>query len=132
MNLTKIFEILDSEINKEYTNQNLLNYKKPQEMKDFLDLDIPESINDDSGFYKSIEKYLEASVDTSHPLFSNQLWAGRNNPALLAEFITTLRNTSVYTYETAPAATMIEIYMVEMLCKKMGFKNGDGTFLTGS
>lgn len=132
MNLTKIFEILDSEINKEYTQQNLLDYKKPQEMKEFLDLSIPDKIENDSGFYESIEKYLEASVDTSHPLFSNQLWAGRNNPALIAEFITTLRNTSVYTYETAPAATMIEIHMIEMLCNKMGFKNGDGTFLTGS
>lgn len=132
MNLTKLFTLLDSEINKDHSKNKVLNYKNPEEMKELLDLPIPDEVKDDTNFYNSIKNYLDGSVDTSHPLFSNQLWAGRNNPALIAEFITTLRNTSVYTYETAPAATIIEIYMIEMLCKQMGYTNGDGTFLTGS
>ena len=104
----------------------------PNEMIKHLDLEIKDKPGGETAFYNSIEKYLTGSVDTAHPLFSNQLWAGRNYPALISEFITSLRNTSVYTYETAPAATIIESYMIDMLCKKMGFENGDGTFSTGS
>ena len=132
MNLSKLFELLESELNKDFSNTKVLDYKSPNEMIEHLDLDIKEISNGEIDLYNSIDKYMTGSVDTAHPLFSNQLWAGRNYPALISEFVTTLRNTSVYTYETAPAATIIETYMIDMLCKKMGFENGDGTFLTGS
>lgn len=132
MNLSKLFELLESEINKDFSKTKVLEYKSPNEMIEHLDLDIQNESNGEKDLYKSIDKYLSGSVDTAHPLFSNQLWAGRNYPALISEFVTSLRNTSVYTYETAPAATIIENYMIDMLCKKMGFKDGDGTFLTGS
>lgn len=132
MNLSKLFELLESEINKDFTKSKVLDYMSPNEMVKHLDLEIKDKPGGETAFYNSIEKYLTGSVDTAHPLFSNQLWAGRNYPALISEFITSLRNTSVYTYETAPAATIIESYMIDMLCKKMGFENGDGTFLTGS
>lgn len=132
MNLSKLFELLESELNKDFTESKVLEYKSPDEMIEHLDLNIQNLSNGEIDLYNSIDKYLSASVDTAHPLFSNQLWAGRNYPALISEFVTTLRNTSVYTYETAPAATIIETYMIDMLCKKMGFKEGDGTFLTGS
>jgi glutamate/tyrosine decarboxylase-like PLP-dependent enzyme len=131
MNLDRLYKIIDSELNKDYSKSSVLDYKKPDELTSLLDLDITKDGSENS-FYNSIDNYLSGSVDTSHPLFSNQLWAGRNTPGLIAEFITTLRNTSVYTYETAPAATLIEKYMIKMLSKQMGFENGDGTFLTGS
>ncbi len=132
MNLSKLFELIESEINKDFSKTKVLEYKSPDEMIKHLDLDIKDESNGDTDFLNSVYKYLSGSVDTAHPLFSNQLWAGRNYPALVSEFVTTLRNTSVYTYETAPAATIIETYMIDMLCKKMGYNSGDGTFLTGS
>ena len=131
MNLDKLYKIIDSELNKDYSKSDVLKYKDPEDLSELLDLEIPKSGSEDE-FYNSVEKYLSGSVDTSHPLFSNQLWAGRNEPGLIAEFITSIRNTSVYTYETAPAATLIEKYMINVLSTKMGFENGDGTFLTGS
>lgn len=132
MNLSKIYQLIESEIKKDYSKNKVLKYKNPDEMIKFLDLEIPNEFGGEDRLYESIGKYLEGSVDTSHPHFSNQLWSGRNFPAFIAEVLTTLRNTSVYTYETAPAASIIESYMIELLCKKMGFDSGDGTFLTGS
>ncbi|MER3329331.1 MAG: pyridoxal-dependent decarboxylase, partial [Candidatus Kapaibacterium sp.] len=132
MNLSNLFELIETEINKDFSQKKVLEYKSPDEMIEHLKLDIPDESKGETDLFESIDKYLSGSVDTEHPLFSNQLWAGRNYPALISEFVTTLRNTSVYTYETAPAATIIETYMVDMLCKKMGYNNGDGTFLTGS
>jgi len=132
MNLSKLYELLESEINKDFKKSKVIDYKSPNEMIEHLDLEINDDAQGEEGLYKSIEKYLSGSVDTAHPLFSNQLWAGRNYPALISEFVTTLRNTSVYTYETAPAATIIETFMIDMLCKQMGYESGDGTFLTGS
>ncbi len=131
MNLDKLFTIIDSEINKDFKNNKVLNYKDPDDLSNLLGLELPNNGSEED-FYQSIDNYLLGSVDTAHPLFSNQLWAGRNTPGLIAEFITTLRNTSVYTYETAPAATLIEKYMIKVLTKQMGFADGDGTFLTGS
>lgn len=132
MNLSKLYQLIENETNKDYTQNKVLEYRTPEEMIKLLELDIPFEFGGETELYNSIDKYLTGSVDTSHPLFSNQLWSGRNYPALVAEILTSLRNTSVYTYETAPAATIIESFMIDLLCNKMGFKNGDGTFLTGS
>lgn len=132
MNLSQLFKLIENELSKDLSSNKVLDYKEPNEMKEILNLDISDGFGSEEEMFASIDNYIKGSVDTSHPLFSNQLWSGRNYPALVGEFITSLRNTSVYTYETAPAATIIESFLIDFLCKKIGFGEGDGTFLTGS
>ena len=48
------------------------------------------------------------SVDTSHPMFFNQLYGTMDPAALASELSATFENTSNYTYEAAPAYSMME------------------------
>jgi len=78
-----------------------------------------------------IKKYLRYSVKTGNKQFFNQLYSGFNFPGFLGEIITSLANTSMYTYEVAPVATLMEIELIEKMCSIVGFRNGEGTFVTG-
>jgi hypothetical protein len=53
------------------------------------------------------------SVDTSHPLFFNQLFGATDPIALAAELVALSVNTSAYTFETAPVFTMIERELIQ-------------------
>ncbi|MBY0353909.1 hypothetical protein K2W90_06110 [Candidatus Babeliales bacterium] len=76
-------------------------------------------------------KYLKYSVRTNHKKFCNQTFSGSSDAAVLGEVIAALSNTSMYTYEAAPVATLIEATLLNKLCSLVGFENGEGTFVTG-
>ena len=78
-----------------------------------------------------LDKYLEYSVKTGNKQFVNQLFSGFNFPAFIGEVFTTLANTSMYTYEVAPVATMIETEMIKLMNSYTGYDDGDGIFVSG-
>jgi glutamate/tyrosine decarboxylase-like PLP-dependent enzyme len=82
-------------------------------------------------FLNDINNYLKYSVKTNHEQFLNQLYSSENLPAVLGEIVTAFANTSMYTYEVAPVATLIEKELIDKMCKIAGYKNGGGTFATG-
>ncbi len=110
---------------------NVLDYHKPGELEKKVDLKLPSKSGNYNNLFSDIEKYLEYSVKTSHKQFLNQLYSGENLPALIGEFITALTNTSMYTYEVAPMATLIEKELINKMCTIAGFSYGGGTFTTG-
>ncbi len=80
----------------------------PEELRSKIDLTLPElgcSLDD---LYNAIDQYLAFSVRTGHRQFFNQLWSGFAIPGFLGEVIAALANTSMYTYEVAPVATLME------------------------
>ncbi|MBL8995140.1 MAG: glutamate decarboxylase, partial [Spirochaetia bacterium] len=103
----------------------------PKELSAGVDLAInadgrsPEAILDD------VKLYLDHSVRTGHPQFFNQLFAGFSLPGFLGEAAAALSNTSMYTYEVAPFATLIEKSLIKKMCALLGFKGGEGIFTTG-
>ena len=109
----------------------ILKYKEPISLRTAIDFKISESGVSENEFLSLIDKYLEYSVKTGNKQFFNQLYAGFNFPAFVGELITSLTNTSMYTYEVAPVATIVEKEMIQLMNKYTGFKNGDGIFLTG-
>lgn len=79
----------------------------------------------------AIHFYLNYAVNTGHSQFFNQLFSGRTVPAMLGDWITTLTNTSMYTYEMAPVASILEDLIFEKLNTFVGYSDVDGTFTTG-
>ncbi|QQR49514.1 aspartate aminotransferase family protein [bacterium] len=75
--------------------------------------------------------YLKYSVRTNHKKFCNQTFSGSSPAAMLGEVMAVFSNTSMYTYEVAPVATLIEATLLNKLCSLVGFENGEGTFVTG-
>lgn len=106
-------------------------YKNPAELKLAMDIPISAEGIDEPAFFELINQYLKLSVNTGNKQFFNQLYGGFNLPAFMGEVITALTNTSMYTYEVAPAATLIETELVNKMCQIAGYLNGDGIFVTG-
>jgi glutamate/tyrosine decarboxylase-like PLP-dependent enzyme len=95
------------------------------------DLKLPLEGSDLSSILVDIDDYLQKCVKTNHPNFMNPLWGGLNIAALAGEIIATLTNTSMYTFELAPLASLIERSILERMCEMVGFSNGGGTLTTG-
>ena len=109
----------------------VVKFKTPEELKNAINFEVEKQGASEIEFLKMIDKYLEYSVRTGNKQFLNQLYSGFNLPAFIGEVITALTNTSMYTYEVAPVATLIEAEMISLMNRYVGYKNGDGIFLSG-
>jgi glutamate/tyrosine decarboxylase-like PLP-dependent enzyme len=103
----------------------------PGELLSKMDLILPEEGCSLEDLYKALDQYLTFSVRTGHRQFFNQLWSGFTLPGFLGEMIASLANTSMYTYEVAPVATLMEKELIKKLGGFCGFENPEGLFVTG-
>lgn len=130
--LPELFEIIINYIETNFQEtENIVDYKSPGELQKELALNISEAGISDSELINEVNTYLKYSVKTGNKQFFNQLYSGFTVAGFIGEIITALTNTSMYTYEVAPVATLIEKELINKMCKIAGFKNGSGTFVTG-
>ncbi len=87
---------------------------------------------------REFEQVLEAlrqvvlgTPSSASPRFFNQLFGGREPVATLAEILTTLTNTSMYTYKVAGPQILIEREVLARMASKVGFGDGEGIFVPG-
>ena len=81
--------------------------------------------------FEEMQRVLQYSVRTGHPAFSNQLYGSYNLPAIIGEWFTALLNTSMYTYEVAPVATLMERAILGKMAGLAGFPRGEGVLTPG-
>ena len=86
---------------------------------------------DFDGIKEIIEKYLSVAVKTGSTNFYNQLFSGFSATGYLGEVLTALTNSSMYTFEMSPVATLMEKELINKMCSLIGYQNGFGTFVTG-
>ena len=94
-------------------------------------IDLGEGSQSWDTLWSLIDSYLSHSVKTAHPQYFNQLWAGQSEPALIGSVIESLANTSMYTYEVAPVATLIETEVLNRFKAVFGFDQGEAQVTTG-
>ena len=123
--------IVDYINNSDSSESKVIDYKSPTELKQLLDIEITENGITYEALLRHLEEYLNYGVKTRHKQFFNQLYAGTNIAGFLGEVFSAISNTSMYTYEVAPAATLIEKFLIQKMCTIAGFKNGNGIFVTG-
>jgi glutamate/tyrosine decarboxylase-like PLP-dependent enzyme len=130
--LNEGFEKIKTYIKGNVNNSGLVvNYRKPIELQEVINFSIDKSGVSENEFLDLLDKYLEFSVKTGNKQFLNQLYSGFNFPAFIGEVFSILANTSMYTYEVAPVATVIESEMISLMNSYTGYKDGDGIFLSG-
>ena len=78
-----------------------------------------------------VTRVLELSPLTGHPSWCNQLFAGYDLAGIVGEWMATLLNSTMATYESTPVATTIERAMIDKMCEVAGFDGGDGIFTPG-
>jgi glutamate/tyrosine decarboxylase-like PLP-dependent enzyme len=74
---------------------------------------------------------LAATPSAASPLFLNQLFGGRDEIASLAEMLTPLVNTSMYTYKVAGPQVLVEREVLARMARKVGYADGEGTLCPG-
>lgn len=136
MNDKNIIDAVTIKINKYLVdnkgdNSPVVLYKTPDELRELINIKITEEGIAENTFLELVDLYLKYAVRTGNSQFLNQLYAGFNLPAFIGEIITTVTNTSMYTYEVAPVATVIEQEMIHLMNSYTGYTEGDGIFVTG-
>ncbi len=129
--LKDLYTIIDRYLENEMSGNRVLTYEQPKDLAELLEINIDskgESLDD---LYKNVENYLKYCVNTGNRQFFNQLYGGFNLPAFVGSVVTGLTNTSMYTYEVAPAATLLEMQLIDRMCKMTGYPDGDGILVTG-
>ncbi len=129
--LQDIFELIQDWV-KEGRNPEakVIDYHKPEELREKLNLGLG-SEGSDGEMLVQVREYLKYAVRTNHSSYLNQLFGGFNFPAFIGEVITSLTNTSMYTYEVAPVATLMEKEIIQKMISYTGWKTGEGALMTG-
>lgn len=97
-----------------------MDFKKPEELRDILQLEIPEQGRRQDGLIAVLQKVLQYSVNTWHQGFLDKLYASTNAPGVAAELILATLNTNVHVYQVSPALTVIEKYTGQRLANLFG------------
>lgn len=114
----------------QYEGSPVVKYSPPLELKDAMDVSLGKP-NSDEECWALIDKIMDKSVRTTHPLFLNQLFGGIQPEAISAEWLSTILNPTMATYEVAPILTILEKELARKLSNMIGLKLGEGLMVTG-
>jgi glutamate/tyrosine decarboxylase-like PLP-dependent enzyme len=129
--LAASFQKIQNYIQKNEETESVVKYQQAGSLQQILQPAVGDEPAGEEEFLMMMDQYLEFAVKTGNKQFLNQLYSGFNLPAFIGDMLTTLTNTSMYTYEVAPAATIIEKEMIALMNSYAGYTDGDGIFLTG-
>lgn len=103
----------------------------PTELQQQLELSLTLHGESVENLENCIATYLKYAVKTAHPTYFNQLWGGFDSACFMGDILTSATNTSMYTYEVAPIATLIEKVVIAKMSGLVGFSQSEGQFTTG-
>ena len=98
----------------------LVDSKKPEELQEILQLELPQKGTKQGGLIEVLRKVLRYSVNTWHQGFLDKLYASTNAPGVASELILAALNTNVHVYQVSPALTVIEKYTGQQLAGLFG------------
>ncbi len=99
--------------------------------KEFSSLRLRDGGRDLEQVLKALRQVVLSTPSSASPRFFNQLFGGREPVATLAEILTTLTNTSMYTFKVAGPQILLEREVLERMTNKAGFSEGEGIFVPG-
>ena len=78
-----------------------------------------------------LRRILAETPSPAGPRFFNQLFGGRDPIAVVAEMLTPLTNSSMYTYKVAGPQVLVEREVLARMVDKVGFAEGEGIMSPG-
>lgn len=104
---------------------------EPQALEAELDLAPPAESRSLEEVAEQLGRLLEFTPSTSGKRFFNQLFAGRDDAALLGEIVAAVANNSPYTYKAAGAQVLAERAIIAHMGRKVGWQTCAGLFTPG-
>lgn len=100
----------------------VIEFFPPEVLQTMTDFVISDSWRTPEQLLEDMQHVFDYSVATQHPRFFNQLYAWVHPYSILAEWITAVLNTSMYTYEVAPLFTLMEEYVYGHIAQLLWWK----------
>jgi len=101
------------------------------QLESSLDLKLTEQGHDQEQLLAAAKAYLDYNPDVSQVDFFKLLYSGLNAPALLGDWVTSLSNATMHTYQVSPVATLMELELIKAFNALIGFEHGDGVMVSG-
>ena len=119
-----------------YNNDNGLDhhvshYLPAKQLQDTLDLTLSDNGCKQIETIAALKTYLRFTPKTWQADFNKLLFSGFDAPAVLADWITSISNTTMHTYQVAPVATLMENELISQLNRVVGFEDGGGIMVSG-
>lgn len=106
------------------------------ELEKILNISLGEQGCSPKELEQAIQDYLHYSPDVSRPEFFKLLYSGMNKPALLGDWIASLTNATMHTYQVGPVSTLMELELIRQWNTLIGFNDqqgneGEGVMVSG-
>lgn len=121
-----------SDLVEEFTKERPVSQVIPaQELASILDVSLSKTGSGADTLRTFASLYLKHNPDVSQPAFFKLLYSGLNSPALLGDWVASLSNANMHTYQMSPVATLMELELIDQWNQLLGFENGDGVMVSG-
>jgi glutamate/tyrosine decarboxylase-like PLP-dependent enzyme len=102
-----------------------------KEVLEILDVSLSEQGSDEETLVSFAKRYLSLNPDVSQTDFFKLLYSGVNAPALFGEWVASLSNANMHTYQMSPVATLMELELIKQWNQLIGYEQGDGVMVSG-
>lgn len=130
--------LLDYLAQAEHRDTAVIRFRSPEQLEALfqeagvpLSLAAPQPAHSEETLLEAVQVILDHSVQTQHPFFFNQNFAGADPIAVLGDWLGATLNTTNATYEAAPVFTLMEQHLVNRLTELAGFQDAEGIFGAG-
>jgi len=96
-----------------------------------LEQELDVSLSDIGSNASEVFDYLKYSPNSAHPEFYKLLYSGQNKEALLGDWVTSLSNSTMHTFQVGPVDTLMELELIKQWNKLVGFDQGEGVMVSG-
>ncbi|MEM7360336.1 MAG: aminotransferase class V-fold PLP-dependent enzyme [Pseudomonadota bacterium] len=96
-----------------------------------LDLSLGQEGSDIEQLEKALLDYVHYSPNVAHPEYFKLLYSGLNKEALLGDWVASLNNSTMHTYQVGPVATLMELELLEQFARLVGYTEAEGVMVSG-
>ena len=109
-------------------SQPVVKYIDPPQMHERINkIMIEEGPSSPDDIKTAVQECLDCSVKMGHRNCLNQLFHRADPVAILGDFVTSVMNTSIYTYELAPFITVLELEVVDRFAELLGWTSASSS-----
>ena len=101
------------------------------ELEKVIDVSLADAASSEQAVEQAVLDYLKYSPKSAHPEYYKLLYSGLNKEALLGDWVTSLSNSTMHTFQVGPVATLMELELIKQWNKLVGFDQGDGVMVSG-
>ncbi|MEM5529323.1 aminotransferase class V-fold PLP-dependent enzyme [Gammaproteobacteria bacterium AS21] len=101
------------------------------QLSQILDVSLEQQPAAPEQLLQAAKDYLHYNPDVGQVDFFKLLYSGLNAPALFGDWITSISNATMHTYQVSPVATLMELELIKQWNALVGFTQGDGVMVSG-